>query len=98
MKNHSSVEYEKLYDVQFLDTHRESYTFHVGKSNELFRRPNFSYMNESSLKIIDDPTAPDVTLQPPSFLVSVEYNVKDPNILAGGCYNGQVSTNKILLV
>jgi hypothetical protein len=29
-------------------------------------------------------------LQPPSFLVSIEYNVKDPNILAGGCYNGQV--------
>ena len=24
-------------------------------------------------------------------MVSVEYNPKDPNILAGGCYNGQVS-------
>jgi hypothetical protein len=31
----------------------------------------------------DDPTEPDLTLQPPSFLVSVEYNIKDPNILAG---------------
>ena len=27
---------------------------------------------------------------PPSFLVSLEYNTKDPNIIAGGCYNGQV--------
>ena len=40
---------------------------------------------------LDDPTEPDLTLHPPSFLVSVEYNPKDPNILAGGCYNGQVS-------
>ena len=39
---------------------------------------------------VDDPTEPDLTLHPPSFLVSVEYNPKDPNILAGGCYNGQV--------
>ena len=40
--------------------------------------------------LTDDPTEPDLTLHPPSFLVSVEYNPKDPNILAGGCYNGQV--------
>ena len=45
------------------------------------------------LLILDDPTEPDLTLHPPSFLVSVEYNPKDPNILAGGCYNGQVSDN-----
>ena len=44
------------------------------------------------LTIVDDPTEPDLTLHPPSFLVSVEYNPKDPNILAGGCYNGQVMT------
>ena len=42
------------------------------------------------LTLVDDPTEPDLTLHPPSFLVSVEYNPKDPNILAGGCYNGQV--------
>ena len=41
--------------------------------------------------MIDDPTEPDLTLHPPSFLVSVEYNPKDPNVLAGGCYNGQVN-------
>ena len=42
-------------------------------------------------KNLDDPTEPDLTLHPPSFLVSVEYNPKDPNVLAGGCYNGQVN-------
>ena len=47
-------------------------------------------IDTSNVFFIDDPTEPDLTLQPPSFLVSVEYNVKDPNILAGGCYNGQV--------
>ena len=41
--------------------------------------------------LLDDPTEPDLTIHPPSYLVSVEYNPKDPNILAGGCYNGQVS-------
>ena len=29
-------------------------------------------------------------LQCPSYLVSVEYNPKDHNVIAGGCYNGQV--------
>ena len=48
--------------------------------------------------ILDDPTEPDLTLHPPSFLVSVEYNPKDPNILAGGCYNGQVSDDLGLVV
>ena len=45
---------------------------------------------ESYIFNVDDPTEPDLTLQPPSFLVSCEYNPKDPNIIAGGCYNGQV--------
>lgn len=46
---------------------------------------------ESYIFNVDDPTEPDLVLQPPSFLVSLEYNQKDPNIIAGGCYNGQVS-------
>ena len=49
------------------------------------------------LTLVDDPTEPDLTLHPPSFLVSVEYNPKDPNILAGGCYNGQVIQIFILM-
>ena len=42
------------------------------------------------LHFLDDPTEPDLVLQPPHFMVSCEYNQKDPNIIAGGCYNGQV--------
>ena len=49
------------------------------------------------LTLVDDPTEPDLTLHPPSFLVSVEYNPKDPNILAGGCYNGQVIHTFVLM-
>ena len=47
--------------------------------------------------LLDDPTEPDLTIHPPSYLVSVEYNPKDPNILAGGCYNGQVSIHSLSL-
>ena len=39
---------------------------------------------------MEDPTEPDVVLEAPSFLVSAEYNNRDHNIIAGGCYNGQV--------
>ncbi len=45
---------------------------------------------ESYVFNVDDPTEPDLILHPPSFLVSCEYNPKEPNIIAGGCYNGQV--------
>ena len=44
----------------------------------------------SKFCVLDDPTEPDLVLQPPHFMVSCEYNQKDPNIIAGGCYNGQV--------
>ena len=44
----------------------------------------------SKICVLDDPTEPDLVLQPPHFMVSCEYNQKDPNIIAGGCYNGQV--------
>eukprot|EP00095_Tigriopus_kingsejongensis_P003856 maker-scaffold20_size707684-snap-gene-4.19 protein:Tk03856 transcript:maker-scaffold20_size707684-snap-gene-4.19-mRNA-1 annotation:"axonemal outer arm dynein intermediate chain 1" len=46
---------------------------------------------ESYIFHVEDPTRPELTLNLPSYLVSVEYNPKDPNILAGGCYNGQVA-------
>ncbi|XP_071750143.1 dynein intermediate chain 3, ciliary isoform X2 [Lepeophtheirus salmonis] len=39
---------------------------------------------------IEDPTHPETTIHTPSYLVNLEYNPKDLNILAGGCYNGQV--------
>ncbi|XP_023346915.1 dynein intermediate chain 3, ciliary [Eurytemora carolleeae] len=39
---------------------------------------------------IDDPTHPDVILNPPFHVVSSEFSPRDVNLLAGGCYNGQV--------
>merc|ERR1719220_2549752 len=39
---------------------------------------------------IEDPTKAALELSPPFHLVSCEYNSKDGNLLAGGCYNGQV--------
>ncbi|KAJ3031120.1 Dynein intermediate chain 2, axonemal, partial [Rhizophlyctis rosea] len=37
---------------------------------------------------VENPNVPDQTLTPPSPLVSVKYNPKDPHVLVGGCYNG----------
>merc|ERR1711907_34771 len=37
---------------------------------------------------LHNPNFPEVTLVPPSPLVSLEYSNKDPNILMGGSYNG----------
>ena len=74
------------------DTTKESYVFNVGK----FLSRKFEYFlfclqkREIKLCVLDDPTEPDLVLQPPHFMVSCEYNQKDPNIIAGGCYNGQV--------
>ena len=50
-------------------------------------------MKKKHIFLAEDPTEPELVLQVPSYLVSVEYNPKDPNILAGGCYNGQVREN-----
>ncbi|KAI8587487.1 Dynein intermediate chain 2, axonemal [Geranomyces variabilis] len=40
---------------------------------------------------VENPNSPDQTLTPPSPLVSLKYNPKDPHVLVGGCYNGLVS-------
>nr|CAG4717438.1 unnamed protein product [Naegleria fowleri] len=39
---------------------------------------------------VNNANEPDVTLTPSSHLVSIRYNPKDNNIVAGGCYNGVV--------
>ncbi|EDO40075.1 predicted protein [Nematostella vectensis] len=39
---------------------------------------------------IDNPTKPDMVLKPVSPLICLEYNPKDPHLLIGGCYNGQL--------
>ena len=47
--------------------------------------PKFSYVFS-----LEDPVDPLVKIQPPCHLVSLEYNPREPFLLAGGCYNGQV--------
>ncbi|XP_068717827.1 dynein intermediate chain 3, ciliary-like [Montipora capricornis] len=39
---------------------------------------------------IENPNKPELALKPVSPLVCLEYNPKDPHILVGGCYNGQL--------
>ena len=41
--------------------------------------------------MLEDPTKPLLDLIPPYHLVSCEFNPKDGHLLAGGCYNGQVT-------
>jgi dynein intermediate chain 2 len=40
---------------------------------------------------VNNPNTPETSLTPPSPLVCLEYNPKDPNLLVGGSYNGLVS-------
>lgn len=40
--------------------------------------------------ISENPNKPELALKPVSPLVCLEYNPKDPHILVGGCYNGQL--------
>ncbi|XP_065676617.1 dynein intermediate chain 3, ciliary-like [Hydra vulgaris] len=39
---------------------------------------------------IENPNKPEYTLKPISPLVCLEYNPKDPHVIIGGCYNGQL--------
>jgi len=39
---------------------------------------------------IENPNKPDLVLKPVSPLLCLEYNPKDPHVLLGGCYNGQL--------
>ncbi|TRY68817.1 hypothetical protein TCAL_12894, partial [Tigriopus californicus] len=61
----------------------------IAYCNLEFQAAHPDTLRESYIFHIEDPTEPELTLNLPSCLVSVEYNPKDPNILAGGCYNGQ---------
>ena len=40
--------------------------------------------------LVENPNKPELALKPVSPLVCLEYNPKDPHILVGGCYNGQL--------
>lgn len=43
--------------------------------------------------LLENPNKPELALKPVSPLVCLEYNPKDPHILVGGCYNGQLGMN-----
>eukprot|EP01135_Chromosphaera_perkinsii_P006543 Nk52_evm15s539 gene=Nk52_evmTU15s539 len=40
---------------------------------------------------LENPNSPEQIITPPSPLVCLEYNPKDPHVLVGGCYNGLVA-------
>ena len=86
LPQHVPIETKNQYFSKYVCSYGIGQTIHGTIDYYLRRETRIKSRNFIS----DDPTEPDLTLQPPSFLVSVEYNVKDPNILAGGCYNGQV--------
>lgn len=44
-----------------------------------------------SLSLSENPNKPEHTLKPASPLLCLEYNPKDPHLLVGGCYNGQLA-------
>nr|XP_033817862.1 dynein intermediate chain 2, axonemal isoform X1 [Geotrypetes seraphini]XP_033817863.1 dynein intermediate chain 2, axonemal isoform X1 [Geotrypetes seraphini] len=59
-------------------------------SLEFQRTPkNMSY--DSYIWDIESPNKPELAVKPASPLLCLEYNPKDSHILAGGCYNGQLT-------
>ncbi|NXI41695.1 DNAI2 protein, partial [Galbula dea] len=56
---------------------------------EFLQNKDMSY--DSYIWDLENPKKPELILQPPSPLVTLEYNHKDSCILLGGCYNGQLA-------
>jgi len=57
-----------------------------------FQDPRIDKANDLSyIWDVNNPNTPETSLTPPSPLVCLEYNPKDPNLLVGGSYNGLVS-------
>ncbi|XP_049625909.1 LOW QUALITY PROTEIN: dynein axonemal intermediate chain 2 [Suncus etruscus] len=56
-----------------------------------FQRAPQGMSSESYIWDLDNPNKPEMTLKPPSPLVTLEYNPKDSHVLLGGCYNGQIA-------
>ncbi|XP_034722320.1 dynein intermediate chain 2, axonemal-like, partial [Etheostoma cragini] len=55
-----------------------------------FQRSSRDMSLDSFIWDIENPNRPEMSLKPPSALVCVEYNPKDPHTLVGGSYNGQI--------
>ncbi|XP_041664047.1 dynein intermediate chain 2, axonemal [Cheilinus undulatus] len=55
-----------------------------------FQKASRELSLDSYIWDIENPNKPETTLRPPSALVCVDYNPKDPHTLLGGAYNGQI--------
>ncbi|XP_075225791.1 dynein axonemal intermediate chain 2-like [Lycorma delicatula] len=63
----------------------------VTHCNTEFQRPTTDCSSNSYIWEVENPNKPLLTLQPPVFIASLEYNPKDSNSLVSGLYNGQVA-------
>jgi len=60
----------------------------VAYSSLAFQQAPEGMSSNSYIWNLNNPNFPEMTLAPPSPLVSLEYSNKDPNIVMGGSYNG----------
>jgi dynein intermediate chain 2 len=56
-----------------------------------FQKAPEGISTDSYIWNVERPNAPEMTLTPSSPLVSIEYNMKDVNVLLAGQYNGQIA-------
>lgn len=47
--------------------------------------------HDIQLLFVENPNKPEHILRPSSPMLCLEYNPKDPHMLVGGCYNGQLA-------
>ncbi|XP_060914827.1 dynein axonemal intermediate chain 2 [Labrus mixtus] len=55
-----------------------------------FQKSSRDLSVDSYIWDVENPNRPEMTLRPPSPLVCLDYNPKDPHTLLGGAYNGQI--------
>eukprot|EP00794_Sanderia_malayensis_P009172 gene9172-10145_t len=55
-----------------------------------FQKSTHETCLDSYIWDIESPNKPELALKPISPIICLEYNPKDPHILVGGCYNGQL--------
>ncbi|KAJ3189484.1 Dynein intermediate chain 2, axonemal [Gaertneriomyces sp. JEL0708] len=63
----------------------------VAYSSLQFQNSPSNMSFDSYIWDVENPNMPEQTLTPPSPLVCLKYNPKDPHIIVGGCYNGLVT-------
>ena len=68
-----------------------AYKLAVAYANLNFRALAVDAALDSYVWDVDNPNVPELALHATSPLWAIEYNPKDPHVLAGGCYNGLVS-------